>query len=181
MCPVPMMPLSVRRRLSNAQMRTVIHLTNRILLLAALAGSALYGAEETCPWLNAATAGGVLGEPVAVTVIRADAGVTCSFARREANAESGLQIEVAVMHSPQTEFAAYKQRCGSDPKAIAAIGNEAFACTLQESGGHFLEQVVGRVRDQAFVIRLSTANAAMRAALRDKARQVAETIAGNLF
>jgi hypothetical protein len=44
------------------------------------------------------------------------------------------------------------------------------------------ERVVGRVRDRAFVVRISTNDrSAQSGALREKARKVAEQVAGILF
>jgi len=52
---------------------------------------------------------------------------------------------------------------------LKAIGSEALACR-----GEAGEQVVGRVRDRAFLVRI-TAND------REKVRKVAEMVAGSMF
>ena len=47
-------------------------------------------------------------------------------------------------------------QCGSGAEQLKAIGNEAQACAYQGKPGWIAEQVVGRVRDQAFLVRIST-------------------------
>src|SRR5580700_4360170 len=123
-----------------------------LLLLPAIAGAA-----EICPWLNAATAGGVLGGTVAATVTRAKAGddASCAFNRRDGSLVLELRIEVETMLSPAKDFPAYTARCHSASVPLKAIGNEAVVCSNDGSDGH-AELVVGRVRDRAFVVRLST-------------------------
>lgn len=75
------------------------------------------------------------------------------------------------MHSPATEFAAFLAKCGSDAKPLKGIGNEAVTCSLPRKGA----RVVGRVRDQAFVVSLSPAEK------QDSINKAAEIVAGNLF
>ena len=150
------------------------------LLLACL--PALAGAAETCPWLNAATAGGVLGGPVTeVRVARAKSGTdaTCVFVRQPGTF-SELRVEVDTMRSPK-DFASFTGRCHTARTPLHAIGNEAVACP-DEAAGAPAEQVIGRVRGRAFVVRLSAGDRSARAEdLREKARNVAEQVAGALF
>lgn len=141
-----------------------------VLLLLA---PAFVPTDNLCPWMNAATAGGVLGGPVTMTV----EGGTCTFARPA----SELKIEVAVMADTKKEFGAYLARCVGRGIPIAAIGNEAVACP-GEATGSVVEQAIGRVRNQAFVIRLAARDRGFpREILREKARKVAEQVAGILF
>jgi hypothetical protein len=144
-----------------------------LLLLPSIAGAA-----EICPWLNAATAGGVLGGTVAVTVTRAKTGddATCTFVRHDGSLALDLRIEVETMRSPSKDFPSYAARCHSSAVPLKAIGNEAFACS--DDGA---EQVVGRVRDRAFLVRIRTTDHSPPPALREKARKVAEQLAGILF
>ncbi len=66
--------------------------------------------------------------------------------------------------------------------ALKAIGNEAPACPYQGKQGWIAEQVVGRVRDQAFLVRMGSDDPSADAkVLREKARDVAEQVAGFLF
>ena len=155
------------------------------LLLAVGYLPSVAGAAESCPWLNAATAGGFLGGPVTgVTVKRATAGddASCEFVRHEASVALNLRIEVETMRSPAKDFASYAARCHSAATPLKAIGSEAAHACSDERSGQLAEQVVGRVRDRAFLVRISTSErAAQPDALRDKARKVAEQVAGILF
>jgi len=185
-----------------------------ILLAVVLFFPALGRAEQSCLWLNAATAGGVLGGPVIATVSRASADLSngrtpnakssagptsanparaayganaiddseCLFARQPGSIFGELRIEVRTMGEPRKEFAAYAARCGDHATALKAIGNEAAICSLNSKPGEFSEQVVGRVRDRAFVVRLSINEPSLtQSALREKARKTAEQVAGSLF
>jgi hypothetical protein len=185
-----------------------------ILLTVLMFVPALCRADDVCLWLNAATAGGVLGGAVTATVSRVNANLSnpatpnakssagptsanpsnegyaskglddadCVFVRQPDPAAGGLQIDVRTMSEPRKEFSAYAARCGAHATPLKAIGNEAAACTVSEKAGQISEQVVGRVRDRAFVVRLSINDSSMtQSLLREKARKVAEQVAGNLF
>jgi len=165
---------------ARALLRAVSRLISTPCLLALACLPSIAAAAEICPWLNAATAGGALGGPVAMTVTRAKAGddATCNFVRRDGSLQFELRIEVETMPSPAKDFASYTARCHSVAVPLKAIGNEALAC----SDGQHAEQVVGRVRDRAFLVRVSTSDPSSQpSALRDKARKVAEQVAGILF
>ena len=132
---------------------------------------AMAAAEERCPWLNAATAGGVLGGAVQVTVT----GASCEFISKANGHGASLQIEVTAVSAPHAQ-------CGSDAEPLKAIGNQAVACSYQGKPGWTAEQVVGTVRDQAFVVRLGSNDPSAAAkTLSEKARKVAEQVAGILF
>ncbi|MDQ2840987.1 MAG: hypothetical protein M3Y72_08115, partial [Acidobacteriota bacterium] len=138
--------------------------------------------QESCPWMNTATAGGVLGGNVNVTVQHASKNkedATCEFKLEGPNLAI-LRIEVATMGSKPGDFAAYRARCGSQPSALRAIGNQAYACSLGSKNTS--EQVFGRVRDRAFAVEVnSNLKSATSASVREQARDVAEQVAGNLF
>lgn len=150
----------------------------RILRILALATAAsLASAAETgCPWMNAATAGGVLGGGVTETVTKNHDDADCEFAR----GGKKLSIEVKTMGDPAKEFPAYLARCGKHANPLRAIGNEAVACMVKDAGGRPAGQVVGRVRTRAFVVRVSGGGLSQ-AELTGKATDVAEQVAGNLF
>jgi hypothetical protein len=132
---------------------------------------AMAAAEERCPWLNAATAGGVLGGAVQATVTSA----SCEFVSQANGHEGTLRIEVTAVTAPHAQ-------CGSHAEALKAIGNQAVACSYQGKPGWTVEQVVGTVRDQAFLVRLGSNEPSVAAKmLREKARKVAEQVAGILF
>ena len=76
------------------------------------------------------------------------------------------------MHrSPREEFAEYLDKCRSNAKPVKAIGNEAVVCSWDVA-----QRVVGRVRDQAFVITITAQDANT-----EKIKKAAEIVAGNLF
>ncbi len=152
----------------------------RFLASAALlvCSAALIHAQEVCPYMNSATAGDILGGPVTVAVTHAEknkADATCQFARKS---ESSLRllIEVATMANPGVEFKSHLAQCGSNFTPVRAVGNEAVACSVTG------EQVIGRVRERAFLIRVSAGDTQIsRESQREKALDVAEQVAGNLF
>lgn len=185
-----------------------------ILLGMAISLSLLCRAEESCLWLNAATAGGILGGAATMSVSRvsakpsntrsanaisgagptsADPSATkysgtgiddadCSFVRQSGSTGGELHIDVRTMNEPAKEFASFTARCGTNGTPLKAVGNEAIACSLNDKSGRLFQQVVGRVRDRAFVIRLSIKDPLITPdAVREKARKVAEQVAGNLF
>jgi len=103
-------------------------------------------AADQCPWLSEATAGGPL---VSVKP------TSCVFARKDG---ASLTVEVQTLKSPR-EFVACKGQ------SLTGIGNEASECG---------DSVVGRVRNQAFTIRITPPRP-------EKTRKIAELIAGFLF
>jgi hypothetical protein len=148
------------------------------LLALALLLPALCPAAETCQWLNAATAGRILGGPSTLDVThpanRDDA--VCTFKLQRGGAAE-LRIEVMTMETPRTEFTAHAEQCGADSAPLTGIGNEAVVCSKPHAA-----RVVGRVRNRIFVVQFTAGDSPAAAAeMRDKAREVAETVAGNLF
>ena len=151
----------------------------RLLLLFAISFSVAKAAEPVCPWLNAATAGGFLQGPARVAVTKNGEDATCEFTRE--NSAEKLRIEVVTMGPSRDELAAYKAQCEQPLASLRAIGNEAVACGVATKNGETAEQVVGRVRNQAFSVRLSAGTSSSRATLREKVTKVAEQVAGILF
>jgi hypothetical protein len=151
---------------------------NSILFAVSILSPVLCHSEENCPWLNAATGGGVLGGSVTMSVSNSD----CSFVLRPGTNKGSLRIEVRTMSDPGKEFPAYIARCGSQSKPLKAIGNEAILCRVEAKSGGLTEQVVGRVRDRAFVILLSLNDSPVTEdLLRERIRKMAELVSGNLF
>ena len=144
-----------------------------LLLLMPAAGTA----AEACPWLNAATAGGALGSAATVTITHQNANrddADCSFAA----AGGTLRISVLTMETPRSEFTSHAEACGANTTPLKAIGNEAVVCDPDKSSA----QVVSRVRNRIFTILITTTDSSAAAAvLREKARAIAEQVAGNLF
>jgi hypothetical protein len=143
----------------------------RLILLFAMC---LPATCENCPWLNAATAAGVLGGPVNATVSRTNKNpddANCDFIRQEDTLVYELRIEVGTV-----------AQCRGNATPLRAIGNEAVACSYDGKKGQLAEQVVGRVRDRAFLVRTNTNDRSIQSSvLREKARKVAEQVAGTLF
>jgi hypothetical protein len=106
----------------------------------------------------------------------------CTFARRASAISSEMRIEVRTMYRSHMEFTSRLASCGSDKVSLRAIGNEAVACDTGREAGGRSEQVVGRVRDRVFLVRVTSNDTATdRAALRESAKTAAEIVAGNLF
>ena len=166
-------------------------------------------AEAKCPWLNAATAAGVLGGEVEMNVkkstdqvdgkgsgaasypdqVRMDRfDVSCTFTRRTSSGLSVLLIDVRTMPEIATGFPPILAACPGKRVPLRGIGNEAFQCAI-ESGGHTgsdgQEQVIARVRDRAFVLtirREAKGQAATNGGeLSNETRNIAEQVAGSLF
>jgi hypothetical protein len=144
-------------------------------------------AEVQCPWLNAATAAGVLGGEVQANVaaLTAQGDTTCEFKRTEHSATLRLAIAVHTMALPSKDFATYLARCSGTKVSLKAIGNEAVQCVPSNGAGDGGEQIIGRVRDRAFVIDLKRSSARQptspASGLSEEARNVAEQVAGALF
>jgi phosphoribosyl-ATP pyrophosphohydrolase len=155
------------------------------LLFFSLSTAALSArAQERCPWINAATAAGAMDASVTVTVTHPNGKPTdglCEFTHKQGSDSRQLRVQVEVMAEPAQSFSSYLARCGADATPLTAIGNEAVVCTVAAKNAQ-AEQVIGRVRDQAFVILLRSNDKSLaESTLRDRARRVAEIVAGNLF
>lgn len=164
-------------------------------------------AEAKCPWLNAATAAGVLGGEVQMSVsapvdpgpvkgvgtamysdqVRMDRfDVTCEFTRKTDSGTDTLHISVKTMKDQAKEFASFLALCGGSTAALRGIGNEAVQCVRKESSGKGPEQIVARVRDRAFVLTVTRQAAPAGVAvsaegLSSDTRNTAEQIAGSIF
>lgn len=153
--------------------------------LAMLLPTVVHG-QTKCPWMNEATARGILGGPVALAVDLNDHGDgVCDFSRQHGTAIRHLRISVFSMTDISKEFPSYLAQCPPKSPALRAIGNEAVFCTTQGTGVPHAEKVVGRVRAQAFVVDVSSTvqdDPSMPQEMRrDKANLAAELVAGILF
>lgn len=155
------------------------------LMLATWCLPAFGATVPSCPWLNAATAGGFLGGTVTTATARpAKSGddVNCDFIRLAGSVTLEIRIETHTMPSPSKDFAAFAAHCRDAAVPLRAIGNEALACSDKAGDGGVAEQVVGRVRERAFRVRISSSDhTAQPDILREKARKIAEQVAGILF
>jgi hypothetical protein len=144
-------------------------------------------AEVQCPWLNAATAAGVLGGEVQAnaTPLTPQGDTTCEFKRTDHSAVYALTIAVQTMAVPSKDFATYLARCIGTQVSLKAIGNEAVQCVPRNGSSDGGEQIIGRVRDRAFVIDLKRSSTrqptSSASGLSEEARNVAEQVAGALF
>lgn len=143
------------------------------LLFVTFAALTLVRAEQICPWLNSATASGVLGGSVTTTVTQS---TTCEFVRKGAVTYT-LRIEV----TNTADFKSWLTQCGPKATAVRGIGKQAVACDLTNDS-QVSAQILSRVRDRAFLVRV-TANkpSAPLQPLRDQAHSVADQVSGNLF
>lgn len=143
--------------------------------------------QAKCPWMNAATAGGILGGTVAVTLDLRDQGSgSCEFSHQQGAVRHLLTISVSVvMTEVAKQFSVYLGQCSPKTTPLRAIGNEAVMCTIQTHTNLYAERVVGRVRNQAFLVTVSSSvqdDPSMTQEMRrEKAHLVAEQVAGILF
>ena len=159
---------------------------HHILLLILAFMPAACHAQTKCPWINEATARGVLGGTVTVTVKVNDQGAgVCEFSRQQESAVHQLRISVDIMADIPKQFPTYLAQCPPKSASLRAIGNEAVMCSMHSKPDQYAESVVGRVRNQAFVVSVSSTvqnDASMtQDARREKANLVAEQVAGILF
>jgi hypothetical protein len=146
-------------------------------------------AKDSCPWINEATASGALDGAVTATVTRPEMSkdtdvATCVFLHQSGSTGIELRIEVETLRGAPGAYTAYAERCGPDGTPVRAIGNEAVTCSYTDKKRKkwVSEQVVGRVRDHAFTVRVSSSAASPdRSVLREKAQKMAEQLAGYLF
>jgi hypothetical protein len=139
-----------------------------------------------CPWLNDATASGVLNGPVTLNLETAPEDQTiCVFTNlRTAKDYSALRIMVQPLTDVTKAVASRESQCTSPAAALKAIGNEAVSCSA-DVGYSRGEQVIGRVRDRLFIVTVISTMAhdplMTRPLLQAKARMIAEQVAGALF
>ena len=143
-------------------------------------------AENNCPWLNEATAGGLLGGDAVGMKTGADGQPTvCTFTQQGTGVTRTLRVIVEIAPEPHARMSAVAQVCGADVLPIKAIGNEALVCTADDRKGGVGERVVGRVRDQVFTITIASTLKVdpilNRDALKARIYTAAEQVAGNLF
>ena len=166
---------------------TPIMRSSRTLLfgLAMLLPTICHG-QPKCPWINEATAGGILGGGVTVTANVSDQGDgVCEFTRPQEAVVHQLRISVSVMTDIARQFLTYLAQCPPNSTPLRAIGNEAVTCSVLGKAGGYAEQVIGRVRDQAFIVTVSSSvrndPSMTQEMCREKANLVAEQVAGILF
>jgi hypothetical protein len=142
--------------------------------------------EAKCAWINEATAGGILGGTVTVTATVNDQGEgVCEFSHQQGAVVHQLRVSVGIMTDVPNQFPKYLAQCPATSPSLRAVGNEAVICSVQDKADRYAEQVVGRVRNQAFVVSVSTSvqnDPSMTEEMRRaKVNLLAEQIAGTLF
>jgi hypothetical protein len=162
--------------------------SNPLLLLLGLAMlmPAVCHAQAMCPWINAATARGIVGGAVTATVKINEHGFgVCDFSGQQKAAVHELRISVNSMTDVPKQFPIYLAQCPPKSAPLPAIGNEAVMCSIQGKGDEYVEMVVGRVRDRAFVVSVSSSiqndPSMTPETRRERASLVAEQVAGILF
>ena len=153
-----------------------------ILALGMLLSASLCKAQDVCTWVTTATVIDAPDPAVSdVQTVVTNAGNICTFHYRKADSLYNVQITIHTASGNSGDMAASEKQCGSDKTALTGIGNEAVLCGTGARG----ERVVGRVRDQVFVVNVSVKAAGdpteTAKSLGDKATLLAEQVAGNLF
>ncbi len=110
----------------------------------------------------------------------------CKFSRQQATAVFQLRISITKMNDVAKQFSAFLAQCPPKSPPLRAIGNEAVTCTVEGKDGQPAENVIGRVRETAFVISVSSSiqedDLQMTKQMRhNKAILIAEQVAGILF
>jgi hypothetical protein len=157
------------------------------ILAGLILGSLVSQAQEGhCAWLNDATASGVLNGPVALDLETApDDQTICVFTNmRTAKDYSALRIMVQPLKDLTNAVTPHESQCTSPAVTLKAIGNEAASCSA-DVGYSRGEQVIGRVRDRLSIVTVTSTMAQdplmTRPLLKEKARMIAEQLAGALF
>ena len=173
---------------------------HKLMLSLAILIPAVCHGQTKCPWINEATARGILGGAANVSVttnVTHQGDGVCKFSRQQGNVVYELRISVDIMTDIPKQFPTYLAQCPPKSAPLRAIGNEAVMCSTDAKtdakpgantvtkGEAFAEKVVGRVRSQAFVVSVSSSvenDASMtREMRREKANLTAEQVAGILF
>ncbi|MGB7516284.1 MAG: hypothetical protein WBR14_26525 [Candidatus Acidiferrum sp.] len=160
---------------------------HEILIALAILFPAVCQAQSNCPWLNGATARGILGSSVTVTVTVDASGqhTICEFSGERGAVVHRLMVSVNVMTDSSKQFHVYLSQCPPKSEHLRAIGNEAVMCSGMTHENAYAEKVVGRVRNQAFVVSVSSTEehdpSMLKEMRRKKANLVAEQVAGILF
>jgi hypothetical protein len=142
-------------------------------------------AAESCPWLNSATAAGFLGGEVTARVVHSSQNkedANCEFIRSAGGISEArsLSIQVVTMSNARNEFPSFLAKCGGVSAPVRGIGNEAVVCTLHDKKDKTADQVVSRVRNRAFLVRIDTSDKST-VSFREATERTAEQVAGILF
>ncbi len=155
-----------------------------ILLLVTLLFPLSVKAESQCPWINKATVADSQDTSVKLeTQATGDEG-SCLFRYQEGKDVYQLHITVRNVTNSASLLMLYESQCASGVTRLSGVGNEAVLCRAKPRLLYAV-QVVGRVRNQVFVVYVSEEPAKdeseMRMSLQEKATIAAKQVAGNLF
>jgi hypothetical protein len=144
-------------------------------------------AANNCPWMNEASASGLLGGDGVGAFTAASPGqpAVCSFNSEMEGVKRALRITVEVSPDAHGLLALGAHDCTSGAAPLKAIGNEAFVCVADERKGMASVRALGRVRDQYFTIMIVSTQKndpfLTPDALKSKIYAAAEQVAGNLY
>ena len=153
----------------------------RVSLLLLATALACQAAETSCPWLNNATAEGILNGAVTQTFTPSsktnDDGL-CRFVTQRGSLADTLTIEVTTMPDPPKDYAAYLVRCGANPVHLRGIGNDAIVCPAKVTQA----EIISRIRNRALVVQTTAGSPKPdRNELERATHTAAELASGNLF
>jgi len=155
--------------------------------VAVLSMPSAAAAANLCPWLNEATASGLLGANAVGAYSEAAGGqpAVCTFTAAQERGERTLKIEVETAANAHERLEDVLKSCGSGASLVKAIGNEAQRCEGSGGKGSTSEFLAGRVRDQVFSITLGTTlrkdPVLSEEMMRAEIVTAAEQVSGNLF
>ncbi len=158
-----------------------------VLAAFVLSACTIAHSQDTCPWMNEATASDLLGADVNGAVAGGPAdSLSCTFTGRTGQGERTLQITVGVASDAHAEYLiSLKRSCHSAKQNLNAIGNEAVTCPILHRKLVMGERAVGRVRNEVFFISIGTSiqndPILTPAMLAMKIDAATEQVAGNLF
>ena len=153
-----------------------------IALAAALFAPSHCMAQSACPWINSATAAGVLEAEVQTSV--QGAAETCTFKGVKESGPRSLVVETRHIGDRRKTFAKAESRCTSAATPVKGLGNEAFECVADHGRSHGM-MMIGRVREKLFVVSVVMPRyrdqGTLGASLEDKLAIAAGQVVGNLF
>lgn len=158
-----------------------------LIAVAACAWPMASSAANNCPWMNEATASGLLGADGVGAFTPASPGqpAVCIFNAESQGLKRALRISVEVTPEAPARVRLAARECSSGAVPLRAIGNEAFLCTAGEHKGAAAARAIGRVRDQYFTITIASTQRndpiLEPDVLKSKIFAAAEQVAGNLF
>jgi len=156
-------------------------------LCAVIAMPSACMAKNNCPWINEATASGLLGGNAEGAFIETTPRqpADCTFTQQDSGVMRTLRITVEQSGDPRRQLSAVSSLCGPNSTPVRAIGNEAMMCSLEGRNSLHGTFLAGRVRDRVFTITLSTTlkNDPLftQDSLQAKIHIAAEQVSGNLF